>query len=177
MTADAVMDHNREWFDPARESELHGLDQLRAADALLLGRETYEFFSSVWPKQTDAGHGFAELINRLPKHVASRTLSGPLDWNARLIDGDLAGTVAELKRASVGNLLSYGCGELAHSLAEAGLVDEIRFWFHPVLWGEGLRPLAGGRPPIRLRLIGATTFSTGVVLVSYQPTSVAVAAG
>ncbi len=84
------MDQNREWFDPARESELHGLDQLRAADALVLGRETYEFFSSVWPKQTDSGHGFAERINRMPKHVASRTLSGPLDWNARLIGGDLA---------------------------------------------------------------------------------------
>jgi dihydrofolate reductase len=131
----------------------------------------------VWPTQADPGRGFAERINRMPKHVASRTLSGPLAWNARLIDGDLAGTVAELKPASAGNLLSYGCGELAHSLAEAGLVDEIRFWLHPVLWGEGLRPLGGGRPPIRLRLIAATTFSSGVVLVSYQPTSVAAAAG
>jgi dihydrofolate reductase len=169
MTADAVMDHNGEWFDPARESELHGLDQLRAADALLLGRETYEFFSSVWPTLTDDGRGFAERINRLPKHVASRTLSGPLEWNARLIDGGLTDTVAELKRASPGNLLSYGCGELAHSLVQAGLVDEVRFWLYPVVWGDGLRPLVGGRAPIRLRLIGATTFSCGVVLVSYQP--------
>jgi dihydrofolate reductase len=169
MTADAVMDHNREWFDPGRESELHGLDQLRAADALLLGRETYEFFSSIWPTLADDGQGFAKRINRLPKHVASRTLRGSLDWNARLIDGELAEAVTELKRGSPGNLLSYGCGELAHSLAQVGLVDEIRFWLHPVVWGEGLRPLIGGRAPIRLRLIGATTFSCGVVLVSYQP--------
>jgi dihydrofolate reductase len=171
MTADAVMDQNREWFDPALESELAGLDQLRAADALVLGCETYEFFSTVWPKQADDGHGHAERINRLPKYVASRTLSGPLDGNARLIDGDLADTVAELKRSSVGNLISYGCGELAHSLAQAGLIDEIRFWLHPVLWGEGLRPLVRGRSALRLRLVGATTFSSGVVLLSYQPIS------
>jgi dihydrofolate reductase len=169
MTADAVMDQIQGWFDPALESELWGLDQLRAADALLLGRETYEFFSSVWPKQADDDHGYAERINCLPKYVASRTLSGPLDWNARLIEGDLANTVAELKRSSVGNLVSYGCGELAHSLAQAGLIDEIRFWLHPVLWGEGLRPLVGGRLALRLRLMGATTFSSGVVLLSYQP--------
>jgi hypothetical protein len=62
MTADAVMDQIGEWFDPTGESELYGLDQLRAADALLLGRETYVFFSSVWPQQADGEGGFADVV-------------------------------------------------------------------------------------------------------------------
>ncbi|WP_329254410.1 dihydrofolate reductase family protein [Actinoallomurus sp. NBC_01490] len=169
MTADAVMDQNDQWFDAERESEQHGADQLRAADALLLGRETYEFFSSVWPTMTGDPGGFADQINGLPKYVASRTLQGPLTWNARLLEGDVPERVAELKRELPGNLLSYGFGELAHSLACHGLVDEVRFWLHPVVWGEGLRPIENGRSPVRMRLIGATTFSSGVVLVSYQP--------
>jgi dihydrofolate reductase len=169
MTADAVMDQNDGWFDPTLEPEQYGMDQLRAADALLLGRETYEFFSSVWPQMTGDPGGFAEQMNSIPKFVVSRTLQGPLTWNASLLQGDTAERVAELKRQHPGNLLSYGCGQLAHHLASHGLVDEIRFWLHPVVWGDGLRPLHAGEPPIRMRLIGATTFSSGVVLLSYQP--------
>jgi dihydrofolate reductase len=169
MTTDAVMDQNEGWFDPAREAEHYGLDQLRAADALLLGRETYEFFSSVWPKMTGDPGSFAERINSIPKFVASRTLNGPLTWNASLIQSDVTERVAELKRQYPGNLLSYGCGELAHYLASHGLVDEVRFWLHPVVWGDGLRPFHAGKPPVRMRLIGATTFSSGVVLLSYEP--------
>jgi dihydrofolate reductase len=167
MTADAVMDQNESWFDPSGESEISGAEQIRGADALLLGRETYEFFSSVWPRM--AKGDFATRINALPKFVASRTLSGPLDWNATLIEGDIAASVAELKQAQTGDLLSYGCGELAHYLADRGLVDEIRFWLSPVVWGEGLRPLRAGDPPIRMRLIAATTFTSGVVLLRYEP--------
>lgn len=169
MTADAVMDHNDQWFDPERESEQYGADQLRAADALLLGRETYEFFSSVWPKMTGDPGGFADRMNSLPKFVASRTIQEPLTWNASLLKGDVVERVAELKQQLSGNLLSYGFGELAHHLAGHGMVDEVRFWLHPVIWGDGLRPLQDGRPPVRMRLIGATTFSSGVVLLSYQP--------
>jgi dihydrofolate reductase len=169
MTVDGVMDHIEEWFDPTRESERYGLEQLRAADALLLGRETYEFFSTVWPKMTGDPGGYADLVNTIPKFVVSRTLREPLTWNARLVRDDVAEHVAELKRQHTGNLLSYGFGELAHYLAGQGLLDEIRFWLHPVVWGDGLRPLPAGLAPVRMRLIGATTFSSGVVQVSYKP--------
>lgn len=169
MTADAVMDQNDRWFDPQRDSEHYGADQLRAADALLLGRETYEFFSTVWPKMTGDPGGFADRINSMPKYVASRTIEEPLPWNASLIKGDVAERVGELKRRLPGNLLSYGFGELAHHLAGHGLIDEVRLWLHPVLWGDGLRPIKDGRTPVRMRLVGATTFSSGVVCVSYEP--------
>ncbi|WP_425550989.1 dihydrofolate reductase family protein [Actinoallomurus oryzae] len=86
--------------------------------------------------------------------------SSPI-WNARLLEGDVPERVAELKRELPGNLLSYGFGEPAHGLARHGLVDEVRFWLHPVVWGEGLRPIENGRSPVRMRLIGARRSAPG----------------
>jgi dihydrofolate reductase len=169
MTVDGVMDHIEDWFDPSLESERYGLDQLRAADVLLLGRKTYEGLSTVWPKMTGDPGGYADLVNSIPKFVVSRTLREPLTWNARLVREDVAEQVGELKQQHTGNLLSYGFGELAHYLAGQGLLDEIRFWLHPVVWGDGLRPLSTGLSPVKMRLIGATTFSSGVVQISYEP--------
>jgi dihydrofolate reductase len=166
MTMDSVMDQIEGWFDPGQESEQHGVEELRAASALLLGRETYEFLSTYWP----GGEGvYADLVNPVPKWVASRTLAEPLSWNARLLGPDVAGEVAALKAELPGPLLSYGCGELAGDLARRGLVDEVRFWLHPVVWGDGVRPFHAGGLPVRLRLIAATTFTSGVVRLSYQP--------
>ncbi len=114
MTVDGVIDQTDGWFMAEGEHEEHGFDQLLAADALLLGRKTYEGLAAVWPNITDT-HGFADRMNSLPKFVASRTLEEPLRWNATLIKGDLAERVPELRRQHGGNLLSYGCGELAYS--------------------------------------------------------------
>ncbi len=148
----------------------HTMDQLRGADALVLGRLTYEGLSRVWPPVQDP-FGFADRVNSMPKYVASRTLSGPLDWNAALLEGDVVDRVAELKESHTGNLLSFGCGQLASSLIRSGrgLVDEIQLWVHPHVFGDGIRPFQEGATPVPLRLIGATTFTSGVVLLSYQP--------
>src|SRR5439155_1722083 len=88
--------------------------------------------------------GFAERVNSIPKYVASRTLEEPLEWNASLIKGDLAESVASLKRQHGGNLISFGCGELAYELATQGLADEIHFWVNPAAWGSGDRAFHGG---------------------------------
>jgi dihydrofolate reductase len=86
------------WYIAEGEHEDTGsLDQLLAADDLLLGRKTYEGLAAVWPEITD-DRGFADRVNSLPKHVASRTLQEPLTWNATLIKGDLAEYVADLKQ-------------------------------------------------------------------------------
>jgi dihydrofolate reductase len=166
MTADGVMDQLEGWFDEQGDVEAHGLEELRAADAVLLGRETYQHFLGFWPSQSGA---YADLINPLPKYVASRTLTGDLDWNAQLLGADLAQAVAALKAEHPGSLISYGCGELASFLAHQGLVDEVRFWLHPVVWGDGVRPFHAGELPVRLRLITATSYDGGVVRLSYQP--------
>ena len=167
-TMDSVMDHMEGWFDPEGESEQDGIEELRAADALILGRETYEGLADFWPSQTGA---YAELVNPIPKYVASRTITEPLTWNSHLLSRDPADDVAALKARYAGSLISYGCGELANYLARRGLVDEVRFWLHPVVWGDGVRPFHAGELPIRMRLVSVTTFTSGVVRLSYQPTT------
>jgi dihydrofolate reductase len=120
MTVEGVIDQSDGWFMAEGEHEEHGFDQLFAADALLLGRKTYDGLAAVWPNITDTS-GFAERMNSLPKFVASRTLEEPLKWNATLIKGDLAESVPRLRRQHGGNQLSYGCGELAYQLVRYGL--------------------------------------------------------
>ena len=166
MTMDSVMDHMEGWFDPEGESEEDGVEELRAADALILGRETYEGLAAYWPNQEGT---YAELVNPIPKYVASRTIKEPLTWNSQLLRPDPAEGVAALKAQHNGDLISYGCGELANYLARRGLVDEVRFWLHPVVWGDGVRPFHAGKLPLRLRLTAVTTFTSGVVKLRYQP--------
>jgi dihydrofolate reductase len=166
VTVDGVMDQLEGWFDADDESARHGLEQLRAADAVVLGRETYETLSEFWPS---ADGPYAELINPLPKYVASRTLREPLTWNARLLGADAAEAVAALKEEVPGQLILYGCGELANDLARRGLVDEVRLWLHPIVWGDGVRAFHAGELPVRMRLISVRTFPSDVVELSYQP--------
>lgn len=167
ITVDGVIGPDpSEWGIFEGEGERFKLDQLMAADALLLGRKVFEPFASYWPTATD-DTGFAERTNSIPKYVASRTLKEPLAWNASLIKGELAEGVARLKQQHRGNLLSFGCGELAFELVSQGLVDEIHFWVDPAVWGDGDRPFHGRQVP--LRLIATTVFDSGVVLLSYRP--------
>jgi len=167
MTTDMVIDPLEGWFQPNLDMA-DGLAQLSAADALILGRKTYKKLADFWPKSDDE---WAELINPMPKHVASRTLEGPLTWNSQLLGADIAGEVANLKSRYSGDLILYGIGELANYLARQDLVDEVRFWVHPVIWGDGVRPFHAGELPIRLHLISATTYASGMVRLAYRPTA------
>ena len=108
------------------------------------------------------------LINPKPKYVASRTLDGPLEWNATLLEGDTTDAVSELKTELPSDLLIYGCGELARSLLDAGLLDELRFWVHPAGWGSGERPLQSEARD-GLSLLGTEAFDSGVTLLRYAP--------
>jgi dihydrofolate reductase len=104
------------------------------------------------------------LINPKAKYVASRTL----EWNATLLEGDASDAVSRIKAELPSDLLMYGCGELAWSLLAAQLVDELRFWVHPAVWGSGERPLQG-KAQNRLRLLGSEAFDAGVTLLRYEP--------
>jgi dihydrofolate reductase len=104
----------------------------------------------------------------MPKYVASRTLRAPLAWNATLLQGDLAESVAALKDRHGGTLVVSGAGELAHALTAEGLVDEFWFWVSPYLWATGPR-IFDGAGPLRLELIGSTTFPSGVLRLAYRP--------
>src|SRR5215510_2116949 len=110
-------------------------DQLFRSDALLLGRVTYETFVAAWPTVTDS-QGFADRMNRLPKHVASRTLKH-VSWNATVIQDDVPEAVARLKRENGGDLLVYGSAVLVRTLVQHDLIDEFRLMVHPIIVGRG----------------------------------------
>ena len=166
MTVDGVID-GFEWYVSEGAHDGAGRDQFTGAGAMLLGRKTYEGLASFWPTQEGP---WADLLNPMPKVVASRTLSEPLEWNARLLQGELGNAVPRLKAEVDGDVIMPGCGELARNLLVEALVDEVRLWVHPVVWGEGARPFRGER--IRLRLLGSEAFDSGVTLLRYEPLGV-----
>ncbi|MEJ3405656.1 dihydrofolate reductase family protein [Rathayibacter sp. YIM 133350] len=167
MTLDGVFDQMEKWFDANDPDLLRASDELVfGADAVLLGRESYEFFREYWPAQTDE-RGFADHYNALPKYVASRTLSGPLDWNATLIEGDVVDAVRGL-RESHRSLISHGYGELAATLLDAGLVDEVHVGIHPFMVGEGEVRLTTPHP-VGLRLLAVERYESGIIAARYTP--------
>ena len=134
-------------------------------DALLMGRKTYAFFAAVWP--TRQGED-ADRINRMPKYVASRTLTEPLQWNAALMKGDAAEEIRKRKQEPGNSLLQYGVGKLTHTMFEHGLVDELRILVYPFIFGEG--PHIFEHMGVHtLKLLETRTFSSGVVALHYQP--------
>jgi dihydrofolate reductase len=151
------------------DSQQASLEMWQAADAMVLGRKTYEGLAAVWPQLAGVPglEAFAHQMNTMPKYVASRTLSPPLEWNATLVEGDLATGFKDLKDRHRGNLIVTGGGELAHNLITTGLVDEVWFTVSPYLWATGPRIFddLGG---IRLELVATTTFPSGVVRLCYR---------
>jgi dihydrofolate reductase len=166
MTVDGLISVS-DWYVSEGEHDRAAREQFVESAAMLLGRKTYEGLAAFWSSQTGP---WADLINPMPKFVASRTLQGSLDWNAAVIEGDVAEGVSRLKEELDGALILIGCGELARNLLTAGLIDELRFWLHPAVWGAGERPFQG-EEQVRLDLVGSETFDSGVTLLRYQPAS------
>ncbi len=164
MTLDGVISRPQDWSPPYWDEEHAGYAEklLDPADALLLGRATYENFAESWPPRSG---DMADRINAMPKHVASRTLT-ETTWNASLIEGDVAKGVAALKAQDGGDILKYGTGELDKALAERRLVDEFHFWLFPVVAGHGER-LFDGLDPTTLRLVETNRFASGIVVLVY----------
>lgn len=158
------------WLALDPDSNQVSLEQFFAADAMLLGRKVYEGLAAVWPTLADDPNfaSFADQMNSMPKYVASRSLRGPLEWNATLLEGDLAESVTALKDRHARTLVAVGAGELAEALITQGLIDEFWFWVSPSIWPAGPR-IFDGVGPVRLELIGATTFASGVVRLAYRP--------
>jgi dihydrofolate reductase len=159
------------WLVLDPDSQQASLEMWQAADAMVLGRKTYEGLAAVWPQMADLPglEAYAEQMNSMPKYVASRTLSGPLEWNATLLEGDLADSMSSLKHKHDGNLIVSGAGELARDLLSHGLVDEVWFTVSPYLWSTGPR-IFDDVGAVRLELVHSTTFPSGVVRLCYRPT-------
>jgi len=167
VTLDGSISEPQTWSPPYWDEEHidYAIRLLFAADALLLGRATYEVFAEAWPARS--GGGYTDRINEMPKYVASRTLR-ETTWNATVLDGDAAEAVAALKEEDGGDLLKYGTGELDRALLENRLVDELHFWVFPVLAGGGQR-LIEGIDTMHLELVDSTRFRSGIVVNTYVP--------
>jgi dihydrofolate reductase len=164
----------QDWGPPhlsGPELDAVGRDLLFGADALLLGRKTYEGLSAGYLAMAADEPGpeadFIATMNAIPKYVASTTLT-EVGWNATLLGADVAGEVAALKRQPGHYLLKYGTGPLDRTLVAHGLVDEFRIWIIPVTNG-GSQRLFEDVPATSMTLTGTQTFSTGVVLLTYVP--------
>ncbi|MGH3148314.1 MAG: dihydrofolate reductase family protein [Rubrobacter sp.] len=154
---------------PSDDRDKYKFDELAAADALLLGRVTYEGFAAAWPQMAEKTGEYGAWMNGYPKHVASRTLTEPLDWNATLIGADLAEEVAALKRKPGKDILVFGSGDLVNTLMEHDLIDEYRLMVFPVVVGSGRKLFEGGVENEPLQLVGTKTFASGVVVLTYGP--------
>lgn len=170
LTLDGVMEEPGHWSFPfwSKEAAKFKFDELFASDALLLGRLTYEGFARAWPSMTDE-QGFAERMNNLPKYVVSTTLE-KAEWNnSNIIRGNIAHEVASLKQQPGLDILVSGSGQLVHTLMQHNLVDEYRFMVHPLILGNGKRLFQDDSEQTTLKLTETKTFSTGIVILTYQP--------
>ena len=158
------------WSNAYFDEELGSaqFDQLFASDALLLGRVTFDGFAAAWPSMEETEGEFAVRMNALPKYVASRSLSEPLQWNGTLLKGDVVEEVAKLKQQPGRDLLIYGSGELVNALHPHGLIDEYTLMVFPVTLGVGKRLFREGTDKSDLRLTDARTTDSGVALLTYR---------
>jgi dihydrofolate reductase len=154
-------------FDRGDDGDKFKLDEVMAADALLLGRVTYEGFAEAWP--TRSGE-FADKFNGMAKYVVSTTMD-EAEWNnSTVIEGDVAEAVAKLKQEPGGDILLNGSARLVHALIENDLIDEYRLMVFPVVLGSGKRLFGDTDDAKAMRLVELKRVgSDGVVILIYEP--------
>lgn len=171
VTLDGVID-NPMWTMPYFDAEAAAFagSQTEAADALLMGRATYEGFAASWPTrdESDPTTG-AAYFNNVKKYVASTTLKDP-EWNnTEVLQGDTVEAVRALKQQDGGDILQYGYGSLTTTLIKAGLLDEVRFWIHPVLVGGPSLTAPLTDVQATFELVDTRVHKNGVIIASYRP--------
>jgi dihydrofolate reductase len=177
LTLDGVMEDpgGAEGFDrggwsfkfPDPEGMKFKLEEHEEADAMLLGRVTYEGFAAAWPSRADDA-GFAEKMNSMPKYVVSTTLT-QADWtNSTVLGGNLVDEVAKLKRRHE-VILVHGSRLLVHSLMRDDLVDECHLMVFPVVLGAGKRLFPEAADTATLELADSKALASGAVILTYRP--------
>ncbi|MDE1949667.1 MAG: dihydrofolate reductase family protein [Burkholderiales bacterium] len=175
VTLDGCCDHRA--GIPDESLHRHAAENIAAADALLFGRVTYGMMESAWREPARTGVKpewmedwmlpFARTIAAAKKYVVSSTLR-EVDWNAELVQGDLAGAVRRLKQQP-GHGLFVGGVQLALALTELGLIDEYEFIVHPRVAGHGPSLFAGLSKPLDLQLVKQVALGSGKLALSYRP--------
>ena len=171
LSVDALMSSPGEWqepyFDEDLGNEIAGI--MASADAMLLGRVTYEEFASFWSPRSVEDDPGADFMNNTPKYVVSTTLKA-VDWsNSSLIQGDLADEIDTLKRQDGKDILLMGSGGLLRALLSMGLVDELRLQIHPIILGKGKPLFDSSNAMSPLTLTDTKVFGRGVLALTYRP--------
>ena len=178
MSIDVVVDapdivqEAQRYFHSNEEHDKYQSGHLFDADALLLGRKTYEAFSHAYPAMAEAGQGapgdFVARMNRIPKYVASTTLNDA-SWNATIVQGDVAKQVKRIKELDDKRLLKYGTGPLDRVLFRDGLVDRLCIVQYPFVLGHGTHIFDGIQVAHHMSLADMKRFSNGTVVLEYIP--------
>lgn len=170
LTLNGIFEEPGHWSGPFFNDEAAGFKfaELQGSDALLLGRKTYEGFAAAWPTMEGTGE-FGVKMNTMDKYVVSSTLD-KAEWSgSKLITGDVLDEVRKLREQPGQDLLLAGSRELFTALQAANLIDLYRFMVHPIVLGEGRQLFTDGIEQRTLELTHSATFSTGIVILEYQP--------
>jgi dihydrofolate reductase len=176
ITLDGVIEATEGWFAPAGEdaevdqSEVEGAlrEQREAADALLLGRVTFEQMRGYWPLQEDDTTGITDYLDNVSKYVVSSTLQDPRWKHTTVLSGAVVDEIRALKSEPGKDIVTTGSMTLVHDLIAASLVDEYRLFVYPVVLGRGSRLFTDATNVPRLRLVETQPFRSGIVLLRYR---------
>jgi dihydrofolate reductase len=172
ITVDGAVEMLDDWFDPQLQDEdlleeSHRQDA--EADALLVGRQTFEDFRSYWPVQTEDATGVTDYLNKVAKYVVSSTMTDPQWANSTVLPGDPVAQTRQLKSQPGKDIVLTGSVRLAHTLIAAGLVDEYRMFVYPTVQGRGRRLFPDGAAIPKLALAQAPrAFASGITLLRYR---------
>jgi dihydrofolate reductase len=153
-------------FNRGEEGDKFKLDETMSAEALLLGRLTYEGFAAAWPSREGE---FADKFNTMPKYVVSSTLEDA-EWNnSTVLKGDVAEEVPKLRQEQDGDIVVHGSAQLVQTLLEHDLVDELRLMVFPVVLGTGKRLFGETSDKKPMRLVDSKMVGDGVAILTYEP--------
>jgi dihydrofolate reductase len=158
------------WFNQIGDKDREGwakvgFDEALGAEAMLLGRRSYEFLAARWPSRTGK---WADRLNSMPKYVVSSTLVAP-DWsNSTVLKGEVVNEVSKLKQERNGEILVAASRQLVRALMEHDLVDELRLMVYPVVLGAGERLFGETRDKTPMRLVDIKTIGDGLAFLTYE---------
>ncbi len=170
IDAPKLVEEAQSYFLSDKEHADYSRKLLFGADALLLGRKTYEVFAEAYPKMTSTTPGvpndFIDRMNSIPKLVASKTLE-QTKWNASVIKGDVAEEIFKLKQQPGSTILKYGTGMLDKELMKHNLIDQFHIYLYPFVFGHGIRFFEDLAEPKHLKLVDTVTFKSGTLVLTY----------
>jgi dihydrofolate reductase len=169
ISLDGVVESPDQWHFPYFNDEMGEAlaSQMAAADAMLMGRVTYQEFAAYWPHQ-DSAVEMADHMNNTPKYVVSTTLERAEWQNTTVVGGNVVEELTRLKQQPGKDLSIVGSGTLVRTLLRDNVLDELRLLVHPIVVGQGKRLFPEGTEQMPLQLVDAKTFSTGVLYLTYR---------